>query len=465
MEVLKSTESVCPVCLLPLQAYIFSENNKVFLFKRCEKHGNFKILISEDVDYYLRVEQYIYSRVPPHSLFDDWENDAPVYWNPSEQRQSTCLAIVEVTDACNLNCSYCFANSNNFKSSTNPSIEVIENMFRAVVKKGKKPYVVQISGGEPTVRSDLPEIIALAKQVVGIDFIQLDTNGVKLAREDYVRTLKESGVDSIYLSFDGFDRDILRDIYGTDLLDVKLKAIENCKKVGIPVTLVPRVIPNFNVNQVGKIIEFAKNNIGTIKGVHFQPISYFGRVPSQQSQNDYITIPRLLREIENQTMGEIKINNFVPTGCSNPHCDTKCFGFVSSGRFIPLTKFKELPSHEEDITRVVREGICCSWGTIETAEDTCSDEASTGGCGCDNSWMDLTRDLTKNTLTISAMHFQDAWDLVMYRIRDCCIHEVLPDGRFVPFCLFNVSDIDGRSPLRELWRNLCRSIEVTRGAL
>ncbi|MCS7103142.1 MAG: radical SAM protein, partial [Candidatus Korarchaeum sp.] len=402
----------------------------------------------------------IYPRVPPRSLFDGWENEVPKYWDPSEQRQSTCLAIVEVTDACNLNCSYCFASSNN-SNSTNPSIDIIENMFKAIVKKCKKPYVVQISGGEPTIRSDLPEIIELAKGI-GIDFVQLDTNGIKLAKEDYLKALKKSGLDSIYLSFDGFNRDTLSYIYGVDLLDVKLKVVENCRRVGIPITLVPRVIPNLNIDQIGKIVEFAKRNVGTIKGVHFQPISYFGRTPSAPDlANGYITIPRLLREIEIQTMGEIGMNNFVPTGCSNPHCDTKCFGFVSSGRFIPLTKFRESPLDDEDITKTVREGVCCSWGTIDTGDFQLDEPQETATeCGCGGSWLDLARDLTNNTLTISSMHFQDAWDLVTYRVRDCCIHAVLPDGRFVPFCLFNVSDVNGRSPLRELWRNLCRANEV-----
>lgn len=457
MDLLKKTQSVCPICLSPLPSNIFSEDGKVFLYKECREHGAFKVLVNDDVEYYLRSERYIAPRVTSPSLFSDWKEDIPKYWDPSKQRQSTCLAIVEITDACNLNCSYCFAASGNPRLIHNPGMDVIERMLKAVVEKCKKPHVVQISGGEPTLRNELPDIILLAKEL-GVDFLQLNTNGIRLAKEDYVKTLKESGLDSVFLSFDGFDRDFLRRIYGVDLLDVKLEAIENCRRADIPITLVPRVMPE-NIDQVGKIIEFAKKNVSVIKGVHFQPVTYTGRFYSPPDPSNRVTISRLLKEIEAQTVGEIKVENFLPTACANPHCDAKCFGFVSEGRFIPLTRFKESFSFNGDITKVVREGICCSWGDIRELYPDIPLPAE--GCGCEGGggWSDLVRDLIKNTLTISAMHFQDAWDFVEYRVKDCCIHEVLPDGRLVPFCLFNISDINGRSPLRELWGRLCEEAE------
>jgi uncharacterized radical SAM superfamily Fe-S cluster-containing enzyme len=55
----------------------------------------------------------------------------------------------------------------------------------------------------------------------------------------------------------------------------------------------------------------------------------------------------------------------------------------------------------------------------------------------------------QHTLTVSAMAFQDAWNLDLDRVRDCCIHVMTRDGRLVPFCLHNLTDTRGRSLYRE----------------
>jgi uncharacterized radical SAM superfamily Fe-S cluster-containing enzyme len=451
-EVIGETKSLCPICLSLIEAHRVIENGQVFLVKECPDHGLFKVPVWDDAKYYSKVEGYDHPKVMPQ-VFEEWEGDAPSkMWDPSQQLQSTCLTVVEVTTGCNLRCPYCFASSET-SQKIDLDLETIRRMFTAVSKKVKKPIVVQISGGEPTIREDLPEIVAMAKGLK-IDFIQLNTNGVRLAKdESYAGIMKKAGVDSVYLGFDSFDREVLKKISGVDLLDIKLKAIENCRRAGLPIELVPKIIPGLNVDQIGKIIEFAKKNIGIIKGVHFQPISYFGRVPAEPKDENYITIPALLREIEKQTGGEITPDDFIPTGCADVHCDTKCFGFISEGKFISLTKMSGKFSPELDITKTVREGVYGSWGNILAKEAGLLDgdqPMTDKDCGC-GTWMGLVKDLTLNALTISAMHFQDAWNIDYGRLRNCCIHEVMPDGRFVPFCLFNASDVKGRAPFREMW--------------
>ena len=61
-----------------------------------------------------------------------------------------------------------------------------------------------------------------------------------------------------------------------------------------------------------------------------------------------------------------------------------------------------------------------------------------------------------HTLAVSAMAFQDAWTLDLERLKGCCIHEVSPDGRLIPFCAYNLTSMDGET----LYRGKCHGIET-----
>ena len=98
--------------------------------------------------------------------------------------------VIEVTQRCDLKCNVCFADSGN-AGGNDPVCAGFKGCTRALLAAGG-PFNVQLSGGEPTVREDLPEIISLGRSM-GFDFIQLNTNGLRMAREpDYVRRLKKS---------------------------------------------------------------------------------------------------------------------------------------------------------------------------------------------------------------------------------------------------------------------------------
>src|SRR5512136_2306555 len=180
-EVLSATKSLCPVCLSVIEAFRTVEENKVFLVKECPEHGLFKVLIWDDAKYYSRVEGYSHPKIAPAHIVEESYDEYPRIWEPKEQLQSTCLAVVEVTSGCNLKCPYCFANAGG-KAQVDENEENLRRMFNSIATNVKKPTVVQLSGGEPTVRDDLPKLIAMAK-AAGIDFVQLNTNGLRLGKD------------------------------------------------------------------------------------------------------------------------------------------------------------------------------------------------------------------------------------------------------------------------------------------
>src|SRR5208337_2622625 len=106
-------------------------------------------------------------------------------------------------------------------------------------------------------RDDLPEILALGLSR-GFSFIQINTNGLRLAEDlSYVKALKDAGVASVFLQFDGMEDSVYRKLRGRELLREKLLAIEHCAGQGIGVVLVPTIVPGVNTGQIGPVIEFA----------------------------------------------------------------------------------------------------------------------------------------------------------------------------------------------------------------
>jgi hypothetical protein len=173
---------------------------------------------------------------------------------------------------------------------------------------------LQLSGGEPALRDDLPQIVALARRM-GFDHIQVNTNGIRLAQDaGYGQSLRDAGVTDFFLQFDGLTNEVYSRIRGAELLSLKLRAVERCAALKVGVILVPTLVRGVNDRQIGNIIQFAKKWIPAVKGVHFQPMTYLGRYPYSPRNEDRVLIPDILLAIEEQTSGELRVENMLPPG-------------------------------------------------------------------------------------------------------------------------------------------------------
>lgn len=479
MEPISTVESLCPECLGIISGIKYVEDGKVYINKNCPDHGSFTTIISEDVGHYRQMEEcFDVNRSRAKASLTDIERGCPFDCGlcPSH-KQDTCLAVVEVTDRCDMGCAYCFASSSMDKS-LDPDMETIRYMFETVKKCQNKPTCIQISGGEPTMRDDLPEIIRMGKEV-GIDHIELNTNGRRMAiDEDYFNRIASAGIDAIYLGFDGVSDDIYKQRTGKKLFDFKTEVINRCEKAGIGVVLVPLVARNYNLHQVGKIIEFAGSRVPTVRGVHFQPVFYSGRAPS--GREGRITILELLREIEKQTNGQLKVENFTPSLMPHAHCGATCLAVIDNGGFLPLTNISlGAVKSASDVASKTKKSIMGRWkgSEKETQKSSCADMLIKSSCcekpisqltvksSCcekpitevlpNNSrlgggWADFIEKSMNSYLTISTMAFQDVWSYERDRVENCCIHVVTRDGRFIPFCNYNMTDCNGKF----LYRNV-----------
>ncbi|NLT13073.1 MAG: radical SAM protein [Clostridiales bacterium] len=441
-EIVRHTASVCPVCLERLPADIVKTGHEYFLEKTCLEHGRFSAVV-------WRGENPAFEKwgdyQPPRDIdVPDCPNDCGLC---AGHRQKTCCALVEVTNRCNLSCPVCFASSGGIASEGNasrentiePSVGELFHIFKELADNGNT--FVQLSGGEPTVRDDLPEIIAAAK-AAGCESIQLNSNGLRLGEDPgYTRALSDAGLSFVFMQFDGTEDAIYEKLRGQQLLDQKKAAIRVCGENRLGVTLVPTVVPGVNDHNLGDIVTYAISRSPAVRGVHFQPISYFGRYPKAPDNKDRITLPEILRAVEAQTGGKVKITDFAPSCCDHPRCGFHGdFVVLPNRTLLRLTPKSRRSSCCDDTSHLKnRNFVARRWKRSE--EDNAPADA-VGKAEADFSDMDtFLRRVKSHGFTLTAMAFQDAYTLDIERLRMCSLH-VARDGRVIPFCANYITPYD-----------------------
>ena len=479
---IKDTKSLCPECGKTLDAEVFDEGGKVYIKKTCDEHGEFINTYWSDDGIYERVEKYEPSITSPENPnIDDFTSCPHNCGLCSKHEASTVLGLIDVTNRCNLRCPVCFANAAAKGYLYEPTQDEIRQMLRNF--RSIKPHpalAIQYAGGEPTVRKDIVELIEMAKEE-GFTHVQIATNGIRLAlKENLAKELKDAGLNTVYLSFEGVTSEPYIINKGRDLLPQKLQAIENCRKAGLGVVLVPTLVKGVNDDQVGEIIKFAFDNNDIIYGVNFQPVSFAGRTPSDQVEEQRITIPDFIKIIEDQTDGEVKTTDFYPPSSveavanfigaldgqepsvtlnCHQHCGIATYVFRDKtegpgkdkltpiNRFIDIDLlFEKLDEYSERLMEggfAIRKRVLASAtkdlpkliDTDETPENI--DAKKIFRNMFTHRSYDALGEFSKDAMLISCMHFMDSFNFDEDRVKKCVIHYATPDGRIIPFCSYN----------------------------
>lgn len=494
---LSATESLCPRCLRRIPAVPVRTGDDVYLVKTCPEHGDFRSVIWRGPPDY----ESWYETKPAHRPGTQTATERGCPFDCGlcpEHLQQTCCVLLEVTSRCDLGCPVCFASSGKnpgietgsgpgsdpgldaglgrgldpggdprLDREADPGLEEIEGWLR-LLKAEVGACNIQLSGGEPTLRDDLPEILVMGRRM-GFSFIQLNTNGLRLALEaGYAGRLADAGLSTVFLQFDGLGDDVYRRLRGQPLLEKKQAAIAACAAAGLGVVLVPTLVPGVNTGQIGAIIDYALRWAPHVRGVHFQPVSYFGRYPGTPGDGDRYTLPELMRAIETQTEGRFPAAALRSSGCGHSLCSfSGDFLVMADGSVRPLSDpaVPRVCCGGEGPTRAIdkqRDFIARRWsagaGQSGPARGASSGRGSTGTiehCARTDgsadpvmSLDDFLERVRSHAFTITAMAFQDAWTLDLERLRHCHLHVVAPTGKIVPFCAYNLTDMAGNPLFR-----------------
>ena len=416
--IIRKTRSVCPVCLRSLPAELVrEEDGRVLLEKRCPEHGEYRVPVWQgEVDW----DSWLLGTPP---LPADAGLRCPADCGLCAEHESgSCCVLLEVTERCNLHCRFCFAHGG--EGACEPGLDELKAAVLDILRQCGSP-LLQLSGGEPTLRDDLPELVRFAKEA-GCRYVQLNTNGIRLAREpDYAKRLADAGLDIVFLQFDGTRDGIYETLRGAPLLDLKKEAIRVCGENRVGVTLVPTVVPGVNDDDLGGIVRLACAMAPAVRAVHFQPVSFFGRYPDKPADADRYTLDRLMADLSAQT--GIPLSSFMPSRCDHPLCGFHAdFLLEPSGALRPLSSITH-SARSRGCARDNREYVARHWRRAPdepVPERPFPDEMD---------FATFLYRLRHESLTLSAMAFQAALNLNVERLHRCSLH-VYDKGKIKPFC-------------------------------
>ena len=435
------TISICSTCLKRVDAKIVFEDGNVYMLKNCREHGFEKVIIATDIEYYKNCRNYAKRSETPLKF-----NKPTHYGCPydsglcQDHEQHSCLTVVEVTDRCNLSCPTCYAMSSP-SYGRHRTLEEIEQMLDVIVANEGKPDVVQISGGEPTVHPQFFEILDIAK-AKPIRHLMLNTNGIRIAKDEaFVERLASYMPDfEIYLQFDSFKKEVLEQLRGEDLREVRRKAIEYLNKYNLSTTLVVTLQKGLNTDEIGEIIEYALKQ-RCVRGVTFQPTQLAGRLENFDSKTDRYTLTEVRSAILEQT-DIFNENDLIPVPC-NPDALVMGYALKLGDEVFPLTRMinpddlldnsRNTIVYEQD--EQLKMHLLNMFSTGNSVDRAGEHLKSIMCCLPEIDAPDLSYD---NLFRIIIMQFIDAHNFDVRAIKKSCVHIVNKDMSIIPFETMNL---------------------------
>jgi uncharacterized radical SAM superfamily Fe-S cluster-containing enzyme len=474
-KILRETFSVCPVCLKKVKAQVAEKDGKVLILKECSEHGSFNDIYWTRADIYHNAEKL---KKPSSKPFED---NCPYGCGVNDcanHLSTTVMAVIDVTNQCDLRCPICFANAAQPSDLYRPTLENIHNMLNFLKKQNPPPLAVMFAGGEPTVREDIVEIVKIAHDLKFM--ILLATNGIRMSKDpELVRKLKKAGLNIVYLQFDGLTDSPYEKLRGAKLLPNKLRLVELCREHDIEIILVPTLQGGINDNEVGDMIRFAAENVDIIRGIVFQPMSFTGRTAEYVSRKNRIDNSLLAQRIEEQTNGMIReedlfpvsvmvpplkvMNTFLakawPPFTPTPYCGLWNWILVSKrGKhlFTPISRFLNFEVFMSDLKalnrliekrKIGKIGIylrllfaafrSLDWRKVQREAGLFNAVKTLIKIHTDPSYDSLGY-IRRRLLLIGCMAFMDPYTFDVERAHHCVIHYITPANRIIPFCIYNM---------------------------
>ena len=435
---LEYTKSVCPVCKRVVDAEVNVRENRVILRKRCREHGVFEALVYSDAELYLAQQRFNKPGTIPLEFQTEVADGCPLDCGMCpEHKQHACLGVIEVNTACNLDCPICFADSGHQPDGFSLSLEQVDFMLDRFVASEGEPEVVQFSGGEPTIHPQILDFIALAQEK-GIRVVMLNTNGIRIARD--ARFGRELGrlKPHIYLQFDGLEAETHLAIRGTDLRADKQRALERCAEERLTVTLVAAVEKGVNEHELGAIVRFGVAH-PAVNSVAFQPVTHSGR-HVEFDPLERLTNADVMKLVAAQVPEWFRLDDFVPVPCCFPSCRSMSYAFVDGDSVIPFTRLLEIDDYLDYVSNRTYPDTAVRAALERMFSASANPGAEQALLACEDCGIDLPealQGLERHVFVLVVQDFQDAYTLNVRQLMKCCVAEIVPDGRLIPFCAYN----------------------------
>lgn len=451
----KMTMSTCPECLEVIQAQVVFQDDMVYFLKFCPDHGHSKALVSEDAEYYQNAFQYIRPGSKPKHFSTEVSKGCPTDCGlcPDHQ-QHTCLPIIEVTDHCNLECPICIVDN---QYSNHMSLDDFRGVIELLVKHEGSLETITLSGGEPTAHPEFFELIDIATRPE-IGRVSIVTNGLRIAKErEFCETLKEKNV-YVILQLDGFTDEIHKTIRGVPLVEVKNQALENLAEFDLATQIAYVPARGVNEHQLGDALRLMLDR-DHVLSLLIQPLANTGHgggvFPTDPM--DRLTIPGVIKALEEQSDGIVTREDFIPLPCSHPLCVSLTYLLkLDDGSYLPMPRFVDMRKHldlfqqtatiepNQQTESALQQAVDDLWSSSGEIPDSDKIRKALRRAllemfpNEEKSRQELIRIAESQAKTIFIHHYMDRHDFDLERLMKCCHHYPQIDGRIMPACGFNM---------------------------
>lgn len=435
---LKTTRSICPSCLEPIPAGVYERDNQVWMDKTCPSHGQYSALLSSDSSTYFQST--------PSSENQSCSSSCNC---SSGIDQHSCVLLVEITQKCNLTCPTCYAASLPANDTFVSLSEYKTLLDKLIVNNHGDADALQISGGEPTIHSDLLEMIEIAYKK-GFKQVYLNTNGIKLSQPDFAKSLANlSNPVSIYLQFDGVSEATYKTLRGNAKLgDVKRKALANCEELGIEVIPIMTLTRGVNDNEIKDFLDISLSS-KSVNKVMIQPAIYSGRYINPRRINR-LTAADTIALIAEQS-GVFKKEDFTPIPCGDPNCFRMALALRTNDGLIPVSRyFPKYDQWKDAATAAKLAPITDTFDSPEALSHALAMSAESDAlANLNDDEIDTLLDAIaavqeqkkeadwQGLFAIGIKPFMDAYTYDQDRIDTCCTHIAAKDGTPISFCQYN----------------------------
>ncbi|MCP5541310.1 MAG: radical SAM protein [Akkermansiaceae bacterium] len=465
----KTTRSRCPICLAPAPARVWKEAvasetdangggpiEQVMLTRDCPEHGEITTRIASDARFYWLSHGRPENRCAPGADGCCGNGtEKPAARRASDgapagtlganafapegsvcETLSTCLALIEIVDSCNLSCPSCYADSQpgtGARLDYVPLEELQRRIQSAIDRKGGIE-ILQFSGGEPTLHPEFFELLGWAQRHPDIDYVLINTNGVRIAADaafaEGLREAYQYGKVQLYLQFDGPQEAGQIALRGVDLRRTRGKTLRVTGEMGLPVTLA-MTVQHDNLPHLWEAVAFGLR-FDHVRGISFQPLFRSGRNPASLD-GEPLNAADIVTGLISQSDGKLGPGDFTPLPCGDPNCAIIGYLLKTGDGIRSVGDFIDFGAVQGFLRDKVRYRL-----------------ADLTRCGCENEPLgELLHAFEldeRHTFRLFIKPFMDAHSWDDDRIDRCCTHVIRPDGRLDSFCRYYAQFPDAAPP-------------------
>ena len=424
--------------------------------KSCPEHGSSEVLISPDADWY----QSVISQAPTLVAPVDTEPESsgcPFDCGPcTSHEQTSQLPIVPITSACNLDCPICYTHNKN-----EGAFHMSEDELRAILghlrETDPDKRIVNLTGGEPTQHPQFARLVEMCREE-GIHRITVSTHGLRFIKDEPLLA-KLAELDArVVLSFDSFNDATNARMLGGNFTNGKLRVLDLLEKHGVSTTLLPVLGKGQNDHEVGAFIDLALER-DFIRSVELHTMTFTGQSGADFDRDARNSTVEVLRDIETQTNGRLRVSDFVPSPAAHPLCYLITYLLrLPDGRWIPFPRFMEAADLREILAGMLylepsarmEQRLADVINRLWVGDLICEDVATTEAV------LTALKDIIKTVFApglgeLERMRLAETKSKAVYvhshmdeetfdtdRIRQCCVGIRESSGQNIPSCAYNV---------------------------